>query len=380
MAENEIIKFFPETKAKSSEVNYNFDELVSRIDTINQWKDEIDNKFKGNAGLNLFDTKVTDHILEGADAQGWLLQGSLVTEVYPDAVIAIQKYYNNGIETTYRGVPCKQASNKMYIADITQKNKIDELFNTTGIADFYIWDALNKQFYLPRNKYFYQLTLDTSTVNNFNDAGLPNITGSTNTDSNTGETLTGAFYGIPTTGGYIAAGSSGLYKTGFDASLLNPIYGNSDTVQPPSSNKLLYYKVGDVVINETSIDVEQVLNDLQNIQNGVFSDVGKAEITGWGFPSDRYEDLTLLATGQKYEAKANGYFCFRKQTTVDSQCAGYVYDLNDTLLYVIGTSTARNVSRGGLWIPVLKGYKVQIDYDLTGTLEMFRFIYAEGAK
>lgn len=63
-------------------------------------------------------------------------------------------------------------------------------------------------------------------------AGLPNITGSlqtrTNADSNTGAFTNG----IKTTGAY--TGTQTSYWASFDASLSNPIYGKSDTVQPPA--------------------------------------------------------------------------------------------------------------------------------------------------
>ena len=148
------------------------------------------------AGWNLFDTKVVDHILQADEAVGWLLQGSLVTMIYPDAVNKIKELYEGGSDTTYRDITCKMSIDGRYIADISQKEAIDNLFETTGIADFYILDSANNQLYLPRSKWFHQFTPDT-----------------------------------------------------------------------PSSNKLLYYKVGDVVINETSIDVAEVLNDLADVQN-----------------------------------------------------------------------------------------------------------------
>lgn len=70
------------------------------------------------------------------------------------------------------------------------------------------------------------------------EAGLPNITGrlsglSTDTTESK-EGLQGAFY-FDTTNKHSGAGSgSGDYYAYFDASRSNPIYGNSDTVQPPA--------------------------------------------------------------------------------------------------------------------------------------------------
>ena len=76
-------------------------------------------------------------------------------------------------------------------------------------------------------------------------AGLPNISGSFSgvgqEYGNSGATLSGAFYRINTTNepkeGVKIANTSESKKDdyfGFDASLSNPIYGNSDTVHPPA--------------------------------------------------------------------------------------------------------------------------------------------------
>lgn len=68
-------------------------------------------------------------------------------------------------------------------------------------------------------------------------AGLPNITGSTNYLNATGASqTTGAIYWSSTTSQKAAtAAATGMpdWLT-IDASRSNPIYGNSDTVQPPA--------------------------------------------------------------------------------------------------------------------------------------------------
>ena len=138
----------------------------------------------------------------------------------------------------------KTAVNGHLIADISQKTAIDTLYSETGIADFYILDSTNNQFYLPRNKYFMQLTDSTTLLNNYNKPGLPNITG----------TFDGIdkYAGDPT-------GAFAIEKS-------SAVYGNSETVQPPSSNKLLYYKVGHTVTNSGSIDVANVLSDINLLE------------------------------------------------------------------------------------------------------------------
>lgn len=69
-------------------------------------------------------------------------------------------------------------------------------------------------------------------------AGLPNITGEWNTGTfpacwNYGEGAKGAIYGVAD-GGYEGGANRDGIRGYFDASRSNPIYGNSNTVQPPA--------------------------------------------------------------------------------------------------------------------------------------------------
>lgn len=65
----------------------------------NNW-DILDEKCVSD-GFNLFDTKISDHILTEDEAIGWVLQGSLVTNTYPDAVSRIKQEYNEATNETY---------------------------------------------------------------------------------------------------------------------------------------------------------------------------------------------------------------------------------------------------------------------------------------
>lgn len=249
-------------------------------------------------GLPLFTQITTDHVLSGDEAVGWAIQGSLVNNsIYPVAYSKILALYNQGSDVTYRGISAKRTTDGRYIADIGQLTSINELFNNTGIADFYIIDTLGQTFYLPKNSRFIQYTTNLDNINQFNDSGLPsldlsvsatvdaagnhnhtrgtmNITGTYATDDLTDNTMTptitGAFYSFKTGFRDADNGRSGGYGIGFDASRSwtgststngahthditaeiisnNTIYGKTNIVQPPASLKLLYYRVGDTAI------------------------------------------------------------------------------------------------------------------------------------
>lgn len=217
--------------------------------TIKNYPYNKETKEVERLSLPLFFSFVSDHVLTGDEAKGWALQGSLVTSEYPDAVSRIKNEYSKGIAKTYTlgsYTVAYKLSNGFKIADISQKNTVDNLFKTYAAADFYILDSVNNRFYLPRNANFIQLTTDVSKVNNFIEAGLPNITGKAGYIDGGGynPAASGVFYLTDTVTNH-GRGTTNSQHTmlNFNASRSSNVYGKSKTVQPPASYKLLYYKV-----------------------------------------------------------------------------------------------------------------------------------------
>ena len=221
-------------------------------------------KYNNTNGLPLFFMLTTDRALTGEEGVGWALQGSYVTMTYPDAVNMIINEYNSGVSSTYRGISCKRSTTGRYIADISKKDDVDDLYATTGVADIYLVDTANNAFYLPKTKWFTQYTTDINSLNKYNEAGLPNITGRAGTIFQSSDSITQGAFTIGTNGwdNKGSTGNSG-YCFNFNASRSSAVYGKSSTVQPPSSNKFIYYKVGDVVAGATTalIDAEEYIAD-----------------------------------------------------------------------------------------------------------------------
>ena len=219
-------------------------------------------KYNNSNGLPLFFMLTTDRALTGDEGLGWALQGSYVTMTYPDAVNMIISEYNSGVSATYRGISCKRSAGGRYIADISKKEDVDELDTTSGIADIYVVDRTNKAFYLPKTKWFYQYTNDLNNVNKYNEPGLPNHQHSpiylTGSNADLGDPGTCYMTNNSQQNGVQTSTNS---RTGNVSN--NNLYGKSSTVQPPSSNKFIYYKVGDVVAGATSalIDAQEYFSD-----------------------------------------------------------------------------------------------------------------------
>lgn len=275
----------------------------------------------------------------------------------------------------------KKAQNGHLIADISYKSQIDVLFSEKGVADFYILDSVNNQFYLPRTKWFHQFTVDTNLVNNANESGLPNITGEFNQYRS--PAATGAFkYTTGTNCDTIGGGGAVFqkYLTTLDASMANSVYGRSENVQPPSSNKLLYYKVGSTMVNEAEIDTANLTNDVLLLQSTKadadllnISNTAKALLASQSMPSDNYIDLAHVASGNTYTAPADGYFTFTGIGNVGS----WIQAQNDNNKLVTTATSASNNGYFSVFVPVKKNDICKVTFG--ATLHNPRFIYAQGA-
>lgn len=102
------------------------------------------------------------------------------------------------------------------------------------------------------------------------DAGLPNITGKFYHDTNAKAGLSGAFTSYESTGQYNlmndAPTNSGLIT--FDASKSNPIYGNSNTVQPPSVCLTFIIKA-EKISDQYAADIDNLLESKVDQNQGI---------------------------------------------------------------------------------------------------------------
>ena len=281
---------------------------------------------------------------------------------------------------------------------------------------------------------------DLSKLAEIVEAGLPNITGSLNGMATKvgDEVYTGAFNVDSITyqraGGNVATGG----KTSFDASLSNPIYSNSDTVQQEQIQYPYFIQVAtgaeteDNIINEIELNnpfslldykySEYELNNLSwlrsngqynskavypavydlllKIYNGTETKTGVSvklatEIfTDYDFvlntadetfrlplldgsedlPSDRFDNLTLNASTSTYTAPANGWFNIAGIGSSTTQ--GYVYMWCDKTSIRIEAPCSSGLGVN-LSLPVKKGDVISVAYAYYKN-EAFRFTYAQG--
>ena len=204
----------------------------------------------------LFDFKISDHLIENLSWKiadnSWLSRAD-----YPDAYDLLLSQGNGGSAVTdtniyiqnnvvtNKNVSCvKGLLGYKIVTSSTGMTSVGELFTATGSAWYYQLDTVNQKFKLPRTTNFFQLLTGASGLGNFVESGLPNITGTmAGNVCNTSGTPSGCYKsnGVANYGGTVS-GITGNFL-GFDASLSNKFYGNSNVVQPRANKMLLYFKV-----------------------------------------------------------------------------------------------------------------------------------------
>ena len=310
-------------------------EIEELIDSGKDEIQELTNEIKDNAediinrvSLSMFDTILKDHVLSYEETKGLALQGTYVYKEalagsrygYPDFYAKCLEEQNSATATE---VTLGDSTITMYVAsnghqyyDIANKDVVDTFFGTMGTAWFYGVDTENERIFLPRNNYFEQATGDVLEVGKSVEAGLPNITGSVGinkTDANpqwSPESGVGALNKRASTGTTTAGGTTqinGVVVT-FDASLSNPIYSNSDTVQPNAVKKLLYICVGNTVSDTSWVDaVTQVENGVKDLEDKKNNCIDEIEAVANSYDNLTYRQITncILEKPQRVKVELN---------------------------------------------------------------------------
>ncbi len=131
-------------------------------------------------------------------------------------------------------------------------------------------------------------------------------------------------------------------------------------------NGSLYFYVGETVQNANLINAGR-------IEEKLVDKVDKD--SSWGFPSNRYIDLILGASGTTYTAPANGYVYIARRAGANNQ---YISAGNITSGFALEVDLPYTNNRATILLPVKKSDTYGINYTASGSDLVFRFIYAEG--
>lgn len=165
----------------------------------------------------------------------------------------------------------------LYPQCFTDETTWQNTVSSKGVCGKFVYDSTNNTIRLPKITGFIEGTTDTTALGNLVDAGLPNITGAASNSNPTAATCynneyTGAITYSTIVGTRYFANNS-ISSTdhamgiGFDASLSNHIYGNSNTVQPQSIKVFYYIVIATTIKTDIEVDIDEVITDLNSKAN-----------------------------------------------------------------------------------------------------------------
>ena len=278
-----------------------------------------------------------------------------------------------------------------YLADDTHKicpaseeqNLID-LYNTTGIAWYYIIDEENIRFKLPRTKWGF--TGYRGSGGGYVAESLPNIKGSVYTGNANSATsavfkdASGVFGTLTATKdfGNKSGNSTDNYGLSFNASSSSSTYQDNAPVQQRATQMYLYFYVGEYTmssIENTAGQNMSIVNQKADADLHNINPTGKEYVANLSMPSSTYDSVPTLASGQTYTAPANGCYRISWYPTSTGGWINVVRNADDNVIN-------RSYGNSSAWtekflFEVAKGDEITISYG-SAVLESIRFYYANG--
>lgn len=330
----------------------------------------------------LLDFKWSDHIINSME---WLRADTFSWQngdVYKAAYNHLVADYNGGTSQTET---VGSYTITYVLADdghkiTTDETTVDNIYNESGVAWYYVLDTANTRFKLPReNPAREELIQVIRARGNGNNLGLYNGT-------NTYALITDSLDNLQAYGN--AGGAAGSNYDGSsrptssktigittDSTKSGIISDMTDSTSVYKGKKYLYCYVGQFSQSATEQTAglnSELFNGKVDLNAANLSTAGKSLISGLGMPSSRYTDLTLLASGNTYTAPANGYYFLQKNGN-----ANQFMEMTSSIK--IRTHIPNyNGGNATIVLPVKKGTVVTISYDVSGSTTYFRFIYADG--
>lgn len=322
-----------------------------------------------------FDYEVSDMAWLRADTFSWH-DGTVYTNAYTHLV---NEYLSGqlGQSETIAGITIyyNLAPDGHKIVDASypaEVQHVEDIYNATGVAWYYILDTTNQRFKLPRENPNRETLLQTLDVTNPTGI-IKTVVHHGNTIVYSGNNLwQNAVYGQAQS---VATAAPANTATGTGDIGFGSTIGANDTglvVDLKSMSgvfkgkKYLYFYVGQ--FSQTATEQTAGLNA------SLFN--GKVDLdSSWGFPSSQYDDLTLGADGATYTAPADGWMFIAKSSTAANQ--GVSISNNSTARLSVACISSAGGQNLSVCLPAKKGDIVAVGYNAAGTTNYFRFIYAQ---
>lgn len=333
---------------------------------LNENWDKLD--FLGAGQLPLLYRLESERILEGADATGWALQGSVLDgDTYPTLWTLLKTAKDRAASKT---LEIKEITYTVAQDEVTGMVFVDQANYDKGWAN--LKDSLGfivsfvdevKSITLPKRAVYDRV--DVEGLNGFGAESLPNITGATSLITNTDDMYDyGAFYkdSVNEKAGIYGSARGTASANAFDASRSSSTYQDGASVQPDHHVVYAYYKVGNTIVADESIDLGNVLTQLAAMQTQLAGkadkDLSNTELSqeflgsvASGASADVSAAITINATS--YTAPAPGIIV--KQNT-HADHANNWFKVNDVQIYNFSmTGSYANGTMTPFSFPVNKG-------------------------
>lgn len=310
---------------------------------LNENWDKLD--FLGAGQLPLLYRLESERILEGADATGWALQGSVLDgDTYPTLWTLLKTAKDRAASKT---LEIKEITYTVAQDEVTGMVFVDQANYDKGWAN--LKDSLGfivsfvdevKSITLPKRAVYDRA--DVEGLNGFGAESLPNITGATSLITNVDDMFDyGAFYkdSVNKKAGIYGKSSGTNSINAFDASRSSSTYQDGASVQPDHHVVYAYYKVGNTIVADASIDLGNVLTQLAAMQTQLAGKADKdlsntnpsqefLDSVASGASADVSAAITINATS--YTAPAPGIIV--KQNTHADHAKNW-FKVNDVQIY-----------------------------------------------
>jgi len=315
LADTDVTKY-------NSNTSYSLGDWVTGI--VNNKKGVFSSLKDNNLGNPLTDTTSWEEVNLGGSGGGLLVGQTIFSldpliedglhlldgQVLPAGGIYDQ-FINTYIANLYQTAPQRFCTESDWQASVSQY----------GVCGKYVYEA-GISVRLPKVTGFVAGTLDANALGDLVEAGLPNITGTHGGHEGNGASipLSGVF-GFVSTGESSAASGNGdtISQIDFDASLSNPIYGNSDTVTPQHIKGYMYIVVATTTKTDIEIDIDNVVTDLnQKVDISNMVDISEAgqDITSLVMPD--YSAGISIANDTPFTAPSDGWIVCRQNADNNS--------------------------------------------------------------
>lgn len=333
---------------------------------LNENWDKLD--FLGAGQLPLLYRLESERILEGADATGWALQGSVLDgDTYPTLWTLLKTAKDRAASKT---LEIKEITYTVAQDEVTGMVFVDQANYDKGWAN--LKDSLGfivsfvdevKSITLPKRAVYDRA--DVEGLNGFGAESLPNITGATSLITSINDMFDyGAFYkdSVNKKAGIYGQSSGTNSVNAFDASRSSSTYQDGASVQPDHHVVYAYYKVGNTIVADESIDLGNVLTQLAAMQTQLAGKADKdlsntepsqefLDSVASGASADISAAITINATS--YTAPAPGIIV--KQNT-HADHANNWFKVNDVQIYNFSmTGAYANGTMTPFSFPVNKG-------------------------